>query len=116
MGEADIIFLNTCAIREKAESRIRGRLGEMKGLKEGKGVLSKIKKPDMRETKNIQEKEKGRKQQQTRGEAIGHRVDDGYGRDIHAYQDRDIDRDNEEIREKTEKVIGVLGCMAERLK
>lgn len=31
--KADVIFLNTCAIRENAENRIWGVLGQMKGLK-----------------------------------------------------------------------------------
>lgn len=31
-GEADVILLNTCAIRDHAEQRVLGRLGELKGL------------------------------------------------------------------------------------
>ena len=37
--EADVIFFNTCAIRENAENRIYGELGRLKGLK--------TKKPDL---------------------------------------------------------------------
>lgn len=32
--EADIIIVNTCAIREKAETRVYGRLGQLKPIKE----------------------------------------------------------------------------------
>ncbi len=32
-AEADIIILNTCSVREKAEDRVFGRLGELSGLK-----------------------------------------------------------------------------------
>mgnify|MGYP001316473347 CR=1 FL=1 len=32
--EADILIINTCAIREKAELRVYGRLGQLKALKE----------------------------------------------------------------------------------
>jgi tRNA A37 methylthiotransferase MiaB len=31
--EADVLFLNTCAIRDKAEQRIWNRLSELKALK-----------------------------------------------------------------------------------
>lgn len=38
--EADVIIFNTCAIREKAETRIYGELGRLKGLKEkNEGLL-----------------------------------------------------------------------------
>lgn len=33
IGEADIILLNTCSIRENAVERVLGKLGELKGLK-----------------------------------------------------------------------------------
>ena len=32
-SDADVIFFNTCAIRENAENRIYGELGRLKGLK-----------------------------------------------------------------------------------
>jgi tRNA-2-methylthio-N6-dimethylallyladenosine synthase len=38
--EADVILVNTCAIREHAEQRVLGRVGQLKGLKEERpGVL-----------------------------------------------------------------------------
>lgn len=37
--EADVILLNTCAIRENAEQRVRARLRELKGLKKQKPGL-----------------------------------------------------------------------------
>ncbi len=37
--DADIIFLNTCTIRDKAEQTIRTRLGQFKGLKKRKPSL-----------------------------------------------------------------------------
>src|SRR5258706_13418576 len=36
VGEADLIFINTCSIREKAEQTIRKRLSEFRKLKERK--------------------------------------------------------------------------------
>ncbi len=39
MDEADIIFVNTCSIRENAEQRIYGRLGNFKNLKLSKPDL-----------------------------------------------------------------------------
>src|SRR5699024_2603067 len=38
-GEADIILLNTCAIRENAENKVFGELGHLKALK--------LEKPDL---------------------------------------------------------------------
>ncbi|HTH55663.1 MAG TPA: tRNA (N6-isopentenyl adenosine(37)-C2)-methylthiotransferase MiaB [Cyclobacteriaceae bacterium] len=36
IGEADLIFLNTCSIREKAEQTVRNRLNHINGLKKKK--------------------------------------------------------------------------------
>ncbi|MDX9754353.1 MAG: tRNA (N6-isopentenyl adenosine(37)-C2)-methylthiotransferase MiaB [bacterium] len=38
LSEAELILLNTCSIREGAEERVRGRLGQLKKLKD-RGVL-----------------------------------------------------------------------------
>ena len=38
-GEADIILLNSCSVREKAEQKVYSRLGEYRLLKRGKGDL-----------------------------------------------------------------------------
>jgi tRNA-2-methylthio-N6-dimethylallyladenosine synthase len=36
IGEADLIFLNTCSIRDKAEQTVRNRLHHIQGLKKKK--------------------------------------------------------------------------------
>jgi tRNA-2-methylthio-N6-dimethylallyladenosine synthase len=38
-GDADVILLNTCAIRDHAEQRVLGRLGELKGLMKASAVV-----------------------------------------------------------------------------
>src|SRR5574344_1964993 len=37
--EADLILLNTCCVRESAEDRVYGKIGEIKHLKAGKPQL-----------------------------------------------------------------------------
>ena len=39
LDEADVVLINTCAIRDNAEQRIRGRLAEFRGLKRRKPGL-----------------------------------------------------------------------------
>lgn len=60
-NEADIILLNTCSIRENAEQRIYGRLGNLKTIKENKpglilgvlGCMAERLKKDLIEEKKI---------------------------------------------------------------
>ena len=40
--EADIVLFNTCCVRENAEDRLFGKLGELKKLKEEKGIIIAI--------------------------------------------------------------------------
>lgn len=40
--EADIILFNTCCVRENAEDKLFGKLGELKRLKEEKGIIISI--------------------------------------------------------------------------
>ena len=42
ISEADLIIFNTCCIRENAEEKLFGKLGEVKKLKENKGVIIAI--------------------------------------------------------------------------
>ena len=37
--EADLILLNTCAVREKSEQKVYGRLGELRALKRSRPEL-----------------------------------------------------------------------------
>jgi tRNA-2-methylthio-N6-dimethylallyladenosine synthase len=37
--EADVILLNTCAIRDHAEQRVLGRLGELKGVMKSSAIV-----------------------------------------------------------------------------
>lgn len=39
INQADIIIINTCCIRENAEEKVFGKLGELKKLKEEKGTI-----------------------------------------------------------------------------
>ena len=40
--DADICLFNTCCVRENAEERLLGKLGELKHLKESKGIIIAI--------------------------------------------------------------------------
>ncbi len=42
MQDADIVLFNTCCVRENAEERLFGKIGEVKTLKEGKDILLAI--------------------------------------------------------------------------
>ena len=42
MKEADIALFNTCCVRENAEDKLFGKLGELKRLKEETGILVAI--------------------------------------------------------------------------
>ena len=42
INEADLVILNTCCVRENAEDRLFGKLGEIKKLKEEKGTIVAI--------------------------------------------------------------------------
>lgn len=42
INESDIIVFNTCCVRENAEERLMGKLGEVKKLKEEKGTIIAI--------------------------------------------------------------------------
>ena len=37
--ESDVTFLNTCTVREGAATQIYGKLGELKHIKENKGMI-----------------------------------------------------------------------------
>lgn len=40
--KADIALINTCCVRENAEDKLFGKLGELKKLKEEKGIIIAI--------------------------------------------------------------------------
>ncbi|MGA2402363.1 MAG: tRNA (N6-isopentenyl adenosine(37)-C2)-methylthiotransferase MiaB, partial [Syntrophobacteraceae bacterium] len=42
IGEADVIFLNTCSVREKAEQKVHSFLGRLRRLKDAKPHLKII--------------------------------------------------------------------------
>ena len=56
--EADVVLFNTCCVRENAEDRLFGKLGELKRLKEEKGIIIAIGGCMMQE-KHITDKIKG---------------------------------------------------------
>ena len=39
MSEADVVLINTCCVRENAEERVFGKLGELKKIKEQKDLI-----------------------------------------------------------------------------
>jgi len=39
LGQADVILINTCCVRESAEDKIHGKIGEIKHLKQSKPHL-----------------------------------------------------------------------------
>ena len=38
-GDADVVLVNTCAVREHAERRVRGRIGQLQQHRDGNGDL-----------------------------------------------------------------------------
>ncbi len=60
-NDADVVLLNTCSIREKAEQRIYGRLGNFKNMKNDKpelivgilGCMAERLRKDLMEKKSI---------------------------------------------------------------
>ena len=40
--QVDIVVFNTCCVRENAEERLFGKIGEMKNLKQSKNLLIAI--------------------------------------------------------------------------
>ena len=42
MQDADLVIFNTCCVRENAEEKLFGKLGEVKRLKEEKGTIIAI--------------------------------------------------------------------------
>ena len=56
--ESDVVLFNTCCVRENAEDRLFGKLGELKRLKEEKGIIIAIGGCMMQE-KHITDKIKG---------------------------------------------------------
>src|SRR5581483_8605536 len=41
-AEADVLLINTCAVREHAEQRVLGRLGELQRYRRAGGVLGVV--------------------------------------------------------------------------
>ncbi len=59
MSDSDLIVFNTCCVRENAEERLFGKLGEIKNLKEEKGTIIAVRwLYDARETYSRKDKEK----------------------------------------------------------
>ena len=55
LNEADLVLFNTCCVRENAEDKLFGKLGEVKKIKEKRGTIIAIGGCMMQE-KHIQEK------------------------------------------------------------
>ena len=55
LNESDLVVFNTCCVRENAEDRLFGKLGEVKKIKESRGTIIAIGGCMMQE-KHIQEK------------------------------------------------------------
>jgi len=41
-GQADVVLVNTCAVRDHAEQKVLSRMGELKRLKRPGGVLGVV--------------------------------------------------------------------------
>ena len=39
LSDSDIVIINTCCVRENAEEKVFGKLGELKKLKQEKGII-----------------------------------------------------------------------------
>ena len=58
--DADLVLFNTCCVRENAEDKLFGKLGELKRLKEQKGIIIAIGGCMMQEKYGIEFKDSGK--------------------------------------------------------